>query len=257
MANERQVEIKVDISKRLRAIADNIPNLSRVVDVGTDHALLSIYLVNEGIATRVIASDVADGPIEAARVNVRRFGLDAVIEVRRGNGLATVSPGEVDTIVLAGMGGGLAARILRDGHTVVARARQVIVQPMNDADATRHCFYDMGLHLVSEQVVREEDRLYDVLFANIPSGREEHSIDVYAPYVDDPLWLEIAFLLGPINLQQPTPEFLDKVAQELERWNKVSSGLSKSTQAGLEAKRSALQQRLARLSTWLSAVKEQ
>ena len=92
------------INDRLKMIGDLVEANSFCLDVGCDHAFLDIYLVKRKDNIRAIASDIAEGPVEAAKENIKREKLDKEIEVRLGNGLDTYSD-EVDTIIISGMGG--------------------------------------------------------------------------------------------------------------------------------------------------------
>ena len=112
-------EKTVKLSARLAAVAALVEPGSRVADVGTDHGYIPIYLVQTGIADRAIAMDVRSGPLERARAHVDRLppGCRERIETRLSDGLKALSPGEADTVVIAGMGGELMIRILDEGQS--------------------------------------------------------------------------------------------------------------------------------------------
>ena len=109
----------IELSLRMKTVADMVKPGGRVCDIGCDHAFVSIYLVANGISDRVIASDVRTGPCAIARDNIARWNMTDRIDLRLGNGLATISPGEVDSIIIAGMGGILITDILEAGMDVV------------------------------------------------------------------------------------------------------------------------------------------
>ncbi|MGQ9558791.1 MAG: class I SAM-dependent methyltransferase, partial [Desulfurispora sp.] len=103
----------MQLSARLSAIAGLIPAGSVVVDVGTDHARLPVYLVRSGRCPRALATEINRQPWQRARAAVAEAGLSDRIAVRLGDGLAPLRPGEADVAVLAGMGGGPIGRILQ------------------------------------------------------------------------------------------------------------------------------------------------
>ena len=100
------------LDPRLLCVAKHIRRGSVLADIGTDHARLPVYLVEQGICPRAIASDLRRGPAEAARKTIRAAGLSETIEVRLGDGLTTVAAGEAGDIAIAGMGGETIAAIL-------------------------------------------------------------------------------------------------------------------------------------------------
>ena len=64
------------LPNRLKAIADLINQVDLVADVGTDHGLLPIYLIQNQIAKKVYASDIAILPLNKAKENIAKYGLD-------------------------------------------------------------------------------------------------------------------------------------------------------------------------------------
>ncbi len=124
----------IELSLRMKTVADMVKPGGRVCDIGCDHAFVSIYLVANGISDRVIASDVRTGPCAIARDNIARWNMTDRIDLRLGNGLATISPGEVDSIIIAGMGGILITDILEAGMDVVQSAGQLVLQPQSETE---------------------------------------------------------------------------------------------------------------------------
>ena len=103
-----------------------------VADIGTDHGYIPIYLMKEGIASKVIALDINKGPLERARLHIVGNGLKGQIETRLSDGLCKVMPGEVDTMIAAGMGGALVIKILTEGKKVVDSLTACILQPQSE-----------------------------------------------------------------------------------------------------------------------------
>ena len=97
----------MELSKRLQAVADLVTEGASVADIGTDHGYIPIYLIEHHIAEKVIALDINRGPLERARMHIVGHGLKEKIETRLSDGLEKVLPGEVDTMIAAGMGGGI------------------------------------------------------------------------------------------------------------------------------------------------------
>ena len=98
---------------RLHAALDWINQDDLLADIGCDHGLLSIYLANKYSNINIIASDVNSNALSSAISNIKNSGLEDIIETRLGNGLDVVSPDEIDTVVIAGMGSNTITGILK------------------------------------------------------------------------------------------------------------------------------------------------
>ncbi len=153
----------IELSKRMQSVADMIQPCDAVGDIGCDHAFVSIYLVEQHRAKRVIASDVRRGPITIAKRNIEAMNLSDQIEIRMGDGLDTIVPGEVNAVVLAGMGGMLMIDILERGEAVVARCDQLVLQPQSDIEKVRRYLAEKGYHLADEQMLIDAGKYYNLL----------------------------------------------------------------------------------------------
>ncbi|WP_027365805.1 tRNA (adenine(22)-N(1))-methyltransferase [Desulfotruncus alcoholivorax] len=155
----------VGLSKRLAAVARHIPSGSVVADIGTDHAFLPVYLIQTGKAKKVLAGEVTPGPYHTARETVRSFKLEQQIDVRIGNGLAIMQPGEADVAVLAGMGGRTIISILIAGSEVLEAIKRLIIQPMRDVTVVRRWLVENGWCLADEEMVYEDGHYYVIITA--------------------------------------------------------------------------------------------
>lgn len=153
----------IELSKRMRSVADMIQPCDAVGDIGCDHAFVSIYLVEQHRAKRVIASDVRRGPITIAKRNIEAMNLSDQIEIRMGDGLDTIVPGEVNAVVLAGMGGMLMIDILERGEEVVACCDQLVLQPQSDIEKVRRYLAEKGYQLADEQMLIDAGKYYNLL----------------------------------------------------------------------------------------------
>jgi len=162
----------MQLSKRLKAVADSVTVNNRVVDVGCDHAYISIYLIENDIASNVIAMDVNKGPLERARENITRQGYDNRIHTRLSDGLHEMEPGEADTILIAGMGGALMTRILREGLESVQKSSELVLQPQSELFLVRRFLHRIGFCIVQEQMLKEDGKYYIIIKA-IPGQKQE------------------------------------------------------------------------------------
>ena len=137
--------ISMQLSDRLKKVSSLVALGSRVADIGCDHAYLSIYLVEKGVSPYVIAMDINQGPVERARKNIEDYGYKSKIEVRKSDGLKELKSGEVDCLLMAGMGGSLMLDILSESKDyVVKEIDSIILQPQSEIELVRRKLKDFG-----------------------------------------------------------------------------------------------------------------
>ncbi|WP_415782743.1 tRNA (adenine(22)-N(1))-methyltransferase, partial [Cohnella lubricantis] len=144
------------LSERLSALAAWVPQGARFADIGTDHALLPVYLAEAGRVKSAVAGDVNKGPVEAARRQVASAGLNDIISVRQGDGLTVLAPGEVDTVCIAGMGGSLMVRLLNQAGERLDGVRTLILSPHVAEDQVRHWLVGHAYVLEGERLIEED-----------------------------------------------------------------------------------------------------
>ena len=155
--------MKLPISKRLLCCASMVQPGSRVADIGTDHGYLGIYLLQTGAARHVIACDLRKDPLENARRNAKLFGVDGEMELRLSDGLERIRPDEVDTVVMAGMGGDLIQKILSQCPWRKREGLQFILQPQSAGNVLRRWLCEDGFEIRREEPVQDGHFLYTVM----------------------------------------------------------------------------------------------
>lgn len=155
----------MQLSKRLQAVVDFVTKGTRVADIGCDHAYLSIYMIEEELASKVIAMDVNKGPLERAKGNIRKSQLEDKIEVRLSDGLQKLESGEVDTLLISGMGGGLIQRILTGKEEVIRNVEELVLQPQSEIRELRIFLEKLGFGIVKEDMVIDDGKYYVIIKA--------------------------------------------------------------------------------------------
>jgi len=141
-------------------LADMVSEGNFLVDVGCDHGFLSIWLVQRGKCPRALAMDVRKGPLAAAQSHLEEAGLTKYIETRLSDGLKAYGVGEAQTMVCAGMGGPLMAKILADSYEKALSLKELILQPQSEIREFREFLRTNGFRIVEEDAVLEEGKYY-------------------------------------------------------------------------------------------------
>lgn len=153
----------MELSVRLQAVADMVTEGTKVADVGTDHAYIPIYLVEHDKNPSAIAMDINRGPLKKAEENISSHNLENKIETRLSDGLKQLHLGEADSVVIAGMGGGLVVKIMEEGTLHKKYVKEWILQPQSEISKVRQYLNENGYCIVEENMVIDEGKFYPMM----------------------------------------------------------------------------------------------
>lgn len=164
-------------SERLNAIKSLVPNGTRLLDIGSDHALLPCELLERGLITHAVVTDINEGPLQSSRRKLSHLGAEKA-DFILSDGFAAVPQGGYDVAAVCGMGGELIARIIAEGG--VKAQCPLILQPMTMYDRLRAFLWDNGYTIERELYPTEGRRTYLVMLVRYTSVTEEYSVaDTY------------------------------------------------------------------------------
>ncbi|MDD4725559.1 MAG: class I SAM-dependent methyltransferase [Tissierellia bacterium] len=169
--------MNIKLSDRLLAILRFVPNNSIVADVGTDHGHIPMYLIENNISKGVIASDISQGSLDKTIDYIKELDLSDRIIPRLGDGLEIIKPFEVDTVIIAGMGGLLIRDILSKDIQLTSSITNFILQPMVASKELREYLYNNNFKLVDEDLVLEDSKYYEIIYAKI--GKDVVEKEIY------------------------------------------------------------------------------
>ncbi|HHX13581.1 MAG TPA: SAM-dependent methyltransferase [Clostridiales bacterium] len=203
----------IKLSERLTTVAGFVEQDDRVADIGSDHGHLPIYLYQNGISRQIILSDLNDGPLEKARKNLAALAPDFQPDIRQGDGLAPLQPGEVDTVVMAGMGGLLICDILAADPEKTKSFRRFVLEPENAEDKVRAFLFDKGFAILAEKLARDKERIYQVLVA-APNPLEGLTLEERAA-VRSRFEEDMLFEISPLLVFQNDPLLPELIAGKI------------------------------------------
>lgn len=151
------------LSDRLQMIADEINIGETMADIGTDHGFLPLYLLETKKCKKAIMADISQGSLQKARENCQLYFPEKVFDLRQGSGIEVLKDGEVDTVVIAGMGGILMTEILGNDTEKSHSIKKYILQPRNNIGKLREWLSKNSFTIIKEQLVRESKFIWEVL----------------------------------------------------------------------------------------------
>ena len=198
------------LSQRLKAVSEFVPQGSRLLDIGSDHAYLPLFLLQKGRLDFAAAGEAAHGPYQSALKNAADYGFTGKLTVRLADGLAALDPSDrISVLTICGMGGRLIAAILEAGKQKLDSISRLILQPNNCEDTVRSWLTENGFALKAEKLVRENKKFYEILVAE-PGHMALSSKDLR---------------FGPFLSQEQSAVFKSKWQAELGKLEVISSQL--------------------------------
>ncbi len=152
----------MELSKRLMKIASYVNYCEAIADIGTDHGYIPIYLVKNNKCNSAIASDINKGPIEKASTNIRFEGLSEKIKCLLGGGLKPLKVGEVNGVIIAGMGGNLIRDIILEDIEKVKLYDFLILQPAQNPEVLRNFLYNNNFEILNEDLILDDGKFYEL-----------------------------------------------------------------------------------------------
>lgn len=167
----------INISERLKCVASLVNKGARVADIGTDHAYLPIYLVQNGISNKVYACDVRKEPLRRAKLHIDEYGLSDKITTQLCDGLKWINKGDVDTVTICGMGGKLMKNILKAGIDKLGDNTQLVLSAQSELRDFRKYLLETGIDIKSEHMLLEDGKYY-FIFDCVYNTQDEYYLNV-------------------------------------------------------------------------------
>ena len=197
----------IQINKRLTKVSEYL-NHNKLADIGSDHAYLPIYAIQNNLVKEAIAGEVVKGPFLSAQKNTELHGLSKSIEIKLGDGLEVVN-GTVDVITICGMGGPLIAQILDEGKEKLIHYPDLILQANIHALPIRQVLQKLGYNIEAEQLIKDKKHIYEIIVAK--KGKMQLSEN------------ELKF--GPKLMIEKDELFYEKWEREIESLDNISNQL--------------------------------
>lgn len=197
----------IDISKRLKTIATQVKYRS-IIDIGTDHGYVPIYLCQLDKVDYAIAADINSGPLEKATQNINQYKFANKITTVLSNGFQSIDR-VVDTAVIAGMGGNLIIDILKNNYT--DKLKQIVVQPQLDIYDVRKFLHTIGFSIDNEEMIIEQNKYYNIISAI--KGYEQYDKEQY-------------YKFGKILIEKKSSVLKENIVNKIRKYDIIIKELS-------------------------------
>ena len=227
----------MELSYRLNKIAQKVTQNGIIADIGTDHAYIPIFLYKNNRIKSGIACDISKGSLQKAKDNIKKYNLQDKIQTRLGNGLEKISlQDNVDTVIIAGMGGMLMIDILEKGKYILENVKELILQPQKDIDKVREYLHKNNFKIIDDEMLKDDGKYYTIIKSikgkeDILYKKEEYvfgrfeinnKCQILKEYIEDQLYkMEIVLKnIKETNIQNRILEIEDniKTYKEVLKW---------------------------------------
>ncbi|WP_324824159.1 class I SAM-dependent methyltransferase [Sinanaerobacter sp. ZZT-01] len=200
----------VKLSDRLQTIAENIHVGETIADIGTDHGLLPIFLYENAISPFVVLIDINEGPLQKAKKNIEQYTKNSNFDLRLGSGLEPLKSGEVDVVVIAGMGGLLMCEILQKNLQKSKTYNKFVLQPRTAPEKLKKWLLLHGFQVTDEILVREGRFLCEIIVAQLNEDTEKIT-EKQIKEMEERLELEV----NPILFEKQDPLLLSYIENKI------------------------------------------
>lgn len=200
----------IKLSKRLLSIANLVDDNSKVVDIGCDHGLVSIYLAMNKQNISIIASDINQNALDNAIKNINKYHLEDKIKVCLSNGLDNIND-EIDTIIISGMGGHTIVDILTNNQEKLNTVNNIIIQSNNDIEYVRRKIVKLGYCISKEELILDKNIYYTVIL--FTKGKKKYTNKEY--------------YFGPILLKENSKIFIERKNKEYTKLLNIKNNIPK------------------------------
>lgn len=176
----------INLKERLNSVFNEIDKGSVVADIGCDHGKLSARLLQSGVASKVIAVDISKESLDKAVKLKEKLNL-VNFETRVGDGLSVIGENEVDTVVIAGMGGMEIIKILSSAKF---NYKKYVLVPHSNEKELREYLMDRFL-IQKDYLIKEHSKYYNVIVAI--EGKSHLTVEQleFGNNMDNPLLVEL------------------------------------------------------------------
>lgn len=220
----------IKLSKRMKAVASMVTPGSVLADIGTDHGYVPISLVQRKKIPKAIAMDVNKGPLKRACEHIAECQLEDYIETRLSDGVKKLQVGEVDSILIAGMGGELVIRIISEGMQVCRSVNELILQPQSELKKVRQFLRENNFQIVDEDMVIEEGKYYPMI--KVVPAEEIVLWNILPEEV-----IPACDMYGPILLKNGNPSLRKYLVKQHKQLTKILKELEKQPESRAITKR--------------------
>lgn len=225
------------MSKRLEVIASLVKDGVGVVDVGTDHAYLPALLCQMGYKGFITATDINEGPLKKAKLNLDKCGFEDRVRLMLCDGFDDVDPSTVDNIVISGIGGDTIAGILDRAEWCMREGTHLILQPATKAEILRYWLVNNEFRIDDDILIKENGVVYQIIDTSFGKPQKYSDAELFT---------------GKYEYIKDSECFCEHIERHERRFRSAACGIDEKDRMGLQAWKSMLTDMANEIARWRS-----
>lgn len=206
----------MDKSKRIQFIIENLEAVEALADIGTDHGYVPLIALEKGICNKAIACDINKDPLDKAKLNAILEGIGDELDFRLGGGFEPLKAGEVNEVVIAGMGGNLIRDILEADLEKVKSVDYLVLVPAQNPEVLREYLYNNNYEIIKEDLCFDEGIYYELFKVRYAEG---HATEL------DSIYYEVS----PMLLRSKHPLMKEYLQFKVDEYNRILGFITEAT----------------------------
>ena len=139
------------MTNRQSELAALLTRSENTADVGCDHGILSLYLLQNNLTQHLVATDISAQSLQKTAKLLRENGLITRSECLVCDGLP--ADRNFDQVLIAGMGGNEICKILTNYFDRNSSRPTLVLQPMRDFYKVRKLLNSVGYEIVVDRLI--------------------------------------------------------------------------------------------------------
>ena len=164
--------------KRLLDIIGLIDKNKKVIDIGTDHGLVPLYLAKNGISKEILATDISEKSLDKLR-SALTPELENKISTKVTDGFKGIVEEENQVAVIAGMGANTIIDIIDQSLDFAHNLDYMILASNINTEKLRVYLIDNGFEIINDFLTYDNGKYYDIIKAKFGNGENLSIGEIY------------------------------------------------------------------------------
>lgn len=164
--------------KRLLDIISLIDKNKKVIDIGTDHGLVPLYLAKNGISENILATDISEKSLDKLRMRLDD-NLRRIITTKVTDGFVGIEKQDKQVAIIAGMGANTIIDIIEKSLDFAKSLDYLVLASNVNTEKLRTYLVDNNFEIIKDFLSYENNKYYDILKVRFGNAKKLTLAETY------------------------------------------------------------------------------